>query len=203
MSRYSNLRSIFLHTCVLFTLHGIAVDSQTIYRIGTECGVTSTITEKSNTQIEFDGRYDGQKILAGNIQCDRIIFQTKNYDEPDARYRICASPIYFNDRNCAVSLDFKKGLFTSPLKSYDCNTRADFKVCAPDDDKLYVFLTLDKLKSLTYTTFLFRVWAERVDKPINVLAVVLGVLGGVVLLVIVTVIVVLYRRRKRRNGMAI
>lgn len=88
-------------------------------RLGTDCGTTSTITEKSNTQIEFDGRYDGDKVTSGDLkyqQCDRIIFQTKNYDEPDARYNICISPIYFNDRECAVTLDFKNSLFASPLK---------------------------------------------------------------------------------------
>ena len=81
--------------------------------------MTSTITEKSNTQIEFDGRYDAQHILSGDSKyqhCDRIIFQTKNYEEPDAKYRICISPIYFNDRACTVSLDFKKSLFSSSLK---------------------------------------------------------------------------------------
>lgn len=88
-------------------------------RLGIDCGTTSTITEKSNTQIEFDGRYDGDKVTSGDLnyqQCDRIIFQTKNYDEPDARYNICISPIYFNDRECAVTLDFKNSLFASPLK---------------------------------------------------------------------------------------
>ncbi|XP_022298148.2 uncharacterized protein LOC111107297 [Crassostrea virginica] len=203
----SKLIRVLRSLCLMCILQGMVVDSQTIYRIGSDCGVTSTITEKSNTQIEFDGRYDAQHILSGDSRyqhCDRIIFQTKNYEEPDAKYRICISPIYFNDRACTVSLDFKKSLFSSSLKSYDCHTSTKFKLCAPDEEKLYVFLTLDEQKSQTLTTFLFRVWAERTDEPTNVLAIVLGVLGGVAFLVVVAVIIILYRRRSmRKRGMAI
>ena len=49
------------------------------------------------------------------------------------------------------------------FQSYDCHTSTNFKLCAPDEEKLYVFLTLDEQKSQTLTTFLFRVWAERTD----------------------------------------
>lgn len=190
--------------CVAFicSLQWISVDSQTIYRLGTDCGTTSTITEKSNTQIEFDGRYDGDKVTSGDLnyqQCDRIIFQTKNYDEPDARYNICISPIYFNDRECAVTLDFKNSLFASPLKSFDCQNRMDFKFCVPNGEKLYVFLNLSEGKSFAQTTFLFRVVAERTDKPTPVLAIVLGVLGGVLLVVIAAIIFIVYRRRNKQR----
>lgn len=190
--------------CVAFicSLQWITVDSQTIYRLGTDCGTTSTITEKSNTQIEFDGRYDGDKVTSGDLnyqQCDRIIFQTKNYDEPDARYNICISPIYFNDRECAVTLDFKNSLFASPLKSFDCQNRMDFKFCVPNGEKLYVFLNLSEGKSFALTTFLFRVVAERTDKPTPVLAIVLGVLGGVLLVVIAAIIFIVYRRRNKQR----
>lgn len=190
--------------CVAFicSLQWITVDSQTIYRLGTDCGTTSTITEKSNTQIEFDGRYDGDKVTSGDLnyqQCDRIIFQTKNYDEPDARYNICISPIYFNDRECAVTLDFKNRLFASPLKSFDCQNRMDFKFCVPNGEKLYVFLNLSEGKSFALTTFLFRVVAERTDKPTPVLAIVLGVLGGVLLVVIAAIIFIVYRRRNKQR----
>lgn len=88
-------------------------------RLGIDCGIISIIIEKSNIQIEFDGRYDGDKVIFGDLnyqQCDRIIFQIKNYDEFDVRYNICIFFIYFNDRECAVILDFKNSLFVLFLK---------------------------------------------------------------------------------------
>ncbi|XP_061167914.1 uncharacterized protein LOC133176875 isoform X2 [Saccostrea echinata] len=173
-------------------------------RIGTDCGVTSTINENSKTQIEFDGRYDGKKILSGDSkyqQCDRIIFQTKNYEDPDAKYRICISPIYFNDRVCAASLDYKNDLFASPLQSFDCHKNLNSRFCVPTHDKLYVFLKLDEVKSLSTTTFLFRVTAERVDetKKVVIGAAVGGAIGGLAVLGLVCVIVVLCRRSKKRK----
>ncbi|XP_062578744.1 uncharacterized protein LOC134240695 isoform X2 [Saccostrea cucullata] len=175
--------------------------------MGTDCGVTSTINENSNTQIEFDGRYDGRKILSRDLkyqQCDRIIFQTKNYDDPDAKYQICISPIYFNDRECAATLDYKNDLFASPLQSFDCHKNQNSRFCAPTDDRLYVFLNLSREKSISTTTFLFRVTAERVDesKKTVIWAAVGGVIGGLVLLILICVGVVLYRRSKRRRRQA-
>ncbi|XP_048741463.2 uncharacterized protein LOC125655265 isoform X1 [Ostrea edulis] len=178
-------------------------ESQTIYRIGTDCGVTSTINENSKTQIEFDGRYDGKEILSGNAvyqECDRIIFQTKNYDDPDAKYRICISPIYFNDLKCAASLDYKNGFFASPLQSFDCHMNINSRYCVPNGDKLYVFLNLVEGKSISSTMFKFRVTAERVDEKLNIGAIVGGVIGGVLFLFVLIVIIIVVRRSKMRNA---
>ena len=62
-----------------------------------------------------------------------------------------------------------------------------------EDEDVHTYVSIDKHVSLSYF-----------PEPTNVLAIVLGVLGGVAFLVVVAVIIILYRRRSmRKRGMAI
>ncbi|XP_061180228.1 uncharacterized protein LOC133188756 [Saccostrea echinata] len=160
------------------------VATETItYEFGDTCLV---FLKELDESVQYSVEYHGKPV---SILCDDYSFHGKG-DVIADEYKVCVTPQYFNDSDCAIELVYTSTLFGTPLQSVTCSKNFNTRFCGKEEDYLYINFKRRDGKSTSSASFKLLVTAEKVlDFGILVGTIVGGVLGGIVLIIILTGIV--------------
>ncbi|XP_062578726.1 uncharacterized protein LOC134240677 [Saccostrea cucullata] len=165
------------------------------YEFGDTCSVfLKELDENRRIYVEYYGKRVGSF-------CDDYSFEgvgNENMDE----YKICVTPQFFNDPDCAVELKYTSTIFGSTIQTVTCSENYNTKFCGSSDDNLYIHFKTRDGKDTSNASFKLHITAEKsFDYGNFVGAIVGGVIGGIVLITIVTGIVIYcVCRRKPTQG---
>lgn len=190
--------------CLFVPGHLVDAMETVAYEFGKNC--TSRSSDKyyrgiANESRQFDVTYDGVTV---KYYCASISFKGVG-DGPNLRdeYKMCITPVYFNDPSCAVQLNFTEDVYPDSFQSIDCVNNNVSKFCGGRDKYVYIDLEVLNESELSNVNFKLLVTAEKVYKyEESSDALVYGIVGAVIGVIIIVSIAgvgeFLSRRRKRR-----
>ncbi|XP_078310074.1 uncharacterized protein LOC111107288 [Crassostrea virginica] len=180
------------------------VYSEEVYEFGKDCEKYSTkyLDEFDKIYVEYTGK-------DVDTLCDTFQFKGRGYNLFDD-YEVCLTQVYFNDSMCAVTLNIKSSIFSSPDYTITCNSNKYEKYCGSKDDALAIQFNVTTILRSS-AKFKFLITAYKVSDSISqtstssvgifVALIVGGVIGAVILIaVVIAVICVCVCRRRPTQG---
>ncbi|XP_078310079.1 uncharacterized protein LOC144618192 isoform X2 [Crassostrea virginica] len=166
--------STILTTCVLISAIVSVVYTYTTYEFGEDCDgyLTKYLDEDDKIYVE----YNGKKV---DRSCNTFQFKGESDDYLD-EYKVCLTPVYFTDPDCAVSVNIKTSYFSGTEHTITCTKNKDEKYCGSQDNTFYI--EFKPRSSLFYNAnFKFLVTATKVyDYSDHNAALIGGIVGGVI-----------------------
>ncbi|XP_048742686.1 uncharacterized protein LOC125656135 [Ostrea edulis] len=189
------IHSILLIAVVCFCQVLVEGIDTVSYEFGDDCSVSF---EEVNEDRQIYVEYNGKKV---GFLCDYFSFEGQGKEILD-EYEVCVTPIYFQDPDCAVRLDYQTSYGGKTLQSVTCDKNYNTKYCGPRDDFFYINFEKRDSKSTSNARFKLLVTANKVfDYGGLVGAIIGGVIGGIVLITVVTGVVCFFVcRRKPTQG---
>ncbi|XP_061167926.1 uncharacterized protein LOC133176887 [Saccostrea echinata] len=165
---------------VIVILSKVVTTETMSYEFGDTCSVFLKELDESR---QFYVEYHGKRV---STLCDDFSFEGRG-DEIMDEYKVCVTPQYFNDPDCAIELVYTSSVFGKPLQSVTCSKNIHTKFCGKKEDYLYINFKKRDDKSTSSASFKLLVTAEKVfDYGTFVGAIVGGVIGGIILITILT-----------------
>ncbi|XP_062602497.1 uncharacterized protein LOC134264216 [Saccostrea cucullata] len=165
------------------------------YEFGDTCSVfLKELDENRAFYVEYHGKTVG-------LLCDDYSFEGRG-DEIMDEYKICVTPQYFDDPDCAVELKYTSSIFGPAIQRVTCTENYNTKFCGSSDDFLYIHFKARDDKDTSNASFKLLISAEKsFDYGTFVGAIVGGVISGIVLITIVAgIIIYCVCRRKPTQG---
>lgn len=192
--------------CLYMYVNPVEAVETVSYEFGRNCTKSSRLFERHyhgyvNETRQFDVTYKGRAL---KYICANIGFKGSGKGESlRDEYKVCVTPIYFNDPGCAVQLNFTDDVYAETFQTIDCLNNNVTKFCNEQDKYLYIDFEFLNESELSRANFKLLVTAEKVYKyEESSDALVYGIVGAVIGVIIIVIIAgvgeFISRRRKRR-----
>lgn len=190
--------------CLYMYVHPVEAVETVSYEFGRNCTSSSSETYYHgfvNETRQFDVTYKGRAL---KYYCASIGFKGSGKGESlRDEYKVCITPIFFNDPGCAVQLNFTDDVYAETFQTIDCLNNNVTKFCNEQDKYLYIDFEFLNESELSRANFKLLVTAEKVYKyEESSDALVYGIVGAVIGVIIIVIIAgvgeFISRRRKRR-----
>nr|XP_034307143.1 uncharacterized protein LOC105348885 isoform X1 [Crassostrea gigas]XP_034307144.1 uncharacterized protein LOC105348885 isoform X1 [Crassostrea gigas] len=190
-------------------VHPVEAVETVSYEFGRNCTKSSRLFERHyhgyvNETRQFDVTYKGRAL---KYICANIGFKGSGKGESlRDEYKVCVTPIYFNDPGCAVQLNFTEDVSAKTFQTIDCLNKNVTKFCNGQNKYLHIDFEFLNENERFKANFKLRVTAEKVYKyEESSDALVYGIVGGVITALIVVIIAgvaeFISRSLKRRRRM--
>ncbi|XP_061167947.1 uncharacterized protein LOC133176905 [Saccostrea echinata] len=192
---YFAMRTTLECGIIVFLNFAVFADSEEkdsiTYEFGKDCPV---FLRKLDENLQIYVQYKGKFV---HWMCKYFSFEGIGIESLD-EYIICVRPQYFNDPDCAVTLEYKSTFDGATLANVTCSNNFERKFCGDRDEFLYIYLETRDEKPTSNTSFKLLVTAERVfNYGSFALPILGGVIGGIVLIGVLTAVIC--RRGCRRK----
>ncbi|XP_076095293.1 uncharacterized protein LOC143065768 [Mytilus galloprovincialis] len=158
-----------------------------------DCSVS---LENGNDDESFIAEYYGKNDL--DSWCD-YMFYGRDSDYRN-EYKICITPLVYEDHDCAVELTYKESYGCSLLKTYTCNDKPTTKYCGEQDEFMYIYLTSKKPNNLQNVQVELQIEAVMTYNYYRTIGIIIGwVIGGIILISAIVRIILCYTCRGRRS----
>lgn len=185
------LQSLLICLFVLGHLQLVDAMETVAYEFGKNC-TSSPSSDRHyrgivNENRQLDITYEGKTV---NDYCATISFKGVG-DGPSVRdeYKVCVTPVHFNDPSCAVQLNFTENASLDVFKSIDCVNYNVSKFCGGQKNLVFMELKVLNESEVSRANFKLLVTAEKVytyeDSSVadSVVYYVVGAVIGVIIVV--------------------
>nr|XP_022298125.1 uncharacterized protein LOC111107285 [Crassostrea virginica]XP_022298126.1 uncharacterized protein LOC111107285 [Crassostrea virginica] len=167
---------VFMNFCGILFVEAVQYDT---HEFGKDCIVfLKTVSEDEQIYITYNGK-------SVDFYCDNFSFQTDLWES--ASNKICVKPLYFEDPDCSVRLNFTEKFGGKVLHTITCiggNSIESF--CRDYGDNLIVYFVNRGSLSTANAKFKFLVYVEKEDEESgNGWAIFGGVVGVIILCTLV------------------
>ncbi|XP_052677559.1 uncharacterized protein LOC128158661 [Crassostrea angulata] len=148
----SSLISNFL---LIFVSVDLVLGYETTYEFGKYC--SSYPNTDLDTDDEMYVEYNGKTV---DFLCDTFAFRGGGDDIFD-EYSVCVTPLYFNDSDCAVKLNFKTSLTGVTKHIITCTENKSAKYCGVQKEIIYIEFKNRNGKETNETKFKLQITAKK------------------------------------------
>ncbi|XP_078310073.1 uncharacterized protein LOC111107289 isoform X2 [Crassostrea virginica] len=192
--------STILTTSVLISAFFGVVDTYTTYEFGESCQkyVTKYLDEDDKIYVEYNGKNVDRS-------CNAFEFKGESDDYLD-EFKVCLTPVYFTDPDCAVSVNIKSSYYSGTEHTINCYKNKDEKYCGSQDNTFHIEFERRSSLISSNANFKFLVTATKVyDYSDHNAALIGGIVGGVIFgLILITSLTAIFCwcvcRRKPSQG---
>ncbi|XP_063411222.1 uncharacterized protein LOC134694127 isoform X3 [Mytilus trossulus] len=180
--------------CLLYIIVAVCGTSVQIYTFGKDCSV---LLEKVNEDERFIAEYYGEKEI--DSWCDYMSFNGRDSGYMN-EYKICITPLVYEDPDCAVELTYRKSYDGTPLKTYTCDDKPTTKYCGEQDEYMYIYLT-EKNNNRQNVEVKLQINAVMTYNYFRTIGIIIGcVVGGIILICVIVGVIICYTCRGRRSA---
>ncbi|CAG2250079.1 unnamed protein product [Mytilus edulis] len=185
-------------TTIIYLLNVIVAvcgTSVQIYTFGEDCSVYFEMVNEDESII---AEYYGKKDLGS--WCDYMSFTGRDSGYRN-EYKICITPLVYEDPDCAVELTYRERYSGSPLKTYTCNDKPTTKYCGEQDEYMYIYLTSKRTNNFQNVQVKLKIEAVMTYDYSITIGIIIGcVIGGIVLISVIVGVILCYTCKRRTSA---
>lgn len=151
---YFSLRVTLMCLLLIVQHTAIAAAWNDTYEFGNDCPIlTKDLTEYDEIYVEYNGK-------DVSSSCNKFKFRGRGEKSLD-EYSICVTPLYFNDRTCAVEVDIMTSFSAEATEKITCTDIKRYKYCGLPDDTLSIVFKSTHGRSADDASFMLLVTATK------------------------------------------